>query len=281
MSNETDRLVSDAYSELADEKTPEALNREVLRLAAKEGRTRYSIARAWMRPVAWAATIGLSLVVVLELTSLPGSDVALQSAPVGAVPDQAEGQADMIKEEVVLESAAVEQRKDSLAKRTRPYSPDEQVAEKTTITTNTVSTSGNAIQAEPGTASADLPATTDADDLRGFEDPLGRARQELSQQREVERAPERVADETVDGESVPSAAPAASSALRAESFATGTASLLTEPGYLCPVEIRVSADKWMQCIEELEADSPPELVEREYEAFRERYPDFERPTTDR
>ena len=76
MSNEQngpgiDPLVSDTYKELADETTPEALNREVLRRAARETRTRYAIARAWTRPMAWAATIGLSLVLVLQLADVP------------------------------------------------------------------------------------------------------------------------------------------------------------------------------------------------------------------
>lgn len=81
MSNERDktgmdRLVSDAYRELADEQTPDSLNRKVLRMAARKSKTRYSIARAWTRPVAWAATIGLSLAVVLRLTDLPQPDPA-------------------------------------------------------------------------------------------------------------------------------------------------------------------------------------------------------------
>ncbi len=226
MSNETDRLVSDTYNELADEKTPEALNRDILRLAAKEGRTRYSIARGWIRPVAWAATIGLSLVVVLELAILPGTDLAPSpsSVPVDASTesDAAERQADPLKEEIVLESEAAEARKDSFAKRSRPYSPEEQRTEKVSI-------------------QGELP---DEDVL-----------QDLAQAR--------------------SAAP------RVESFASGAASLSAEPDYLCPPEARLSAEKWLRCIEEIEAGSSPELVEREYEEFRKRYPDFEHPAADK
>lgn len=76
MSNERknpadDPLVADAYSALAQEQTPEHLNKRVLRMAAREGRTPYSRARSWLRPAAWAATIGLSFAIVLELTRLP------------------------------------------------------------------------------------------------------------------------------------------------------------------------------------------------------------------
>ncbi len=258
MSNETDRLVSDTYNELADEKTPEALNRDILRLAAKEGRTRYSIARGWIRPVAWAATIGLSLVVVLELAILPGTDLAPSpsSVPVDASTesDAAERQADPLKEEIVLESEAAEARKDSFAKRSRPYSPEEQRTEKVSI-------------------QGELPAASE------------NARQRVSQapmlSMDAERAPEPMSEVSADEDVLQDLAQARSAAPRVESFASGAASLSAEPDYLCPPEARLSAEKWLRCIEEIEAGSSPELVEREYEEFRKRYPDFEHPAADK
>jgi hypothetical protein len=39
-------------------------------MAAAGTRSRYGLARAWVRPVAWAATIGLSLAFVLEMSQL-------------------------------------------------------------------------------------------------------------------------------------------------------------------------------------------------------------------
>lgn len=76
MSNERnnlgqDPLVTNTYKELAGERTPDHLNEKVLRLAADRARAPYALARAWMRPAAWAATIGLSFAIVLELTQLP------------------------------------------------------------------------------------------------------------------------------------------------------------------------------------------------------------------
>lgn len=59
--------LSQAYRDLATESTSADLDDKVLRLAARETRSRYGIARAWVRPVAWAATIGLSLAIVLEV----------------------------------------------------------------------------------------------------------------------------------------------------------------------------------------------------------------------
>ncbi|MGB5490972.1 MAG: hypothetical protein WBM76_09130, partial [Woeseiaceae bacterium] len=72
---EMDTLVSKTYKALATERTPDHLNEKVMAMAARESRTRYAQARTWVRPLAWAATIGLSLAIVLELTQLPTSGV--------------------------------------------------------------------------------------------------------------------------------------------------------------------------------------------------------------
>ena len=245
MSNETDRLVSDAYNELANERTPETLNQEVLRLAAKEGRTRYSIARAWMRPLAWAATVGLSLVVVLELTNVPEPEMASlpQSAPSEAPPADADRRRDLYEEAAALESEAREERQEALAKRSRPYSPAAQSAEKA---------------AQPDDApAAGMEAARDS--VRP-QDPVATSREFEGLGEPVERARSLVAQPSLvamDAEPSP------------------------EADYLCPAEARASAEQWLECILELEASSPPEVVAREYEALRESYPDVELPGADR
>jgi len=69
-----DERVAAAYRDLAVEQTPARLDRAVLREAAGVAKTRYGILRGRVRPLAWAAMIGLSLVVVLEFTRLPDGD---------------------------------------------------------------------------------------------------------------------------------------------------------------------------------------------------------------
>ena len=69
-SNHNDPRVSEAYQGLAKEGTPPELDRRILAMAAGKSRSRYGMARAWVRPVAWAATIGLSLAIVLEISQL-------------------------------------------------------------------------------------------------------------------------------------------------------------------------------------------------------------------
>lgn len=78
--------LTQAYRDLATEETPAGLDERVLQMAARETRSRYGIARAWVRPVAWAAMIGLSLAIVLEVTQV----IPSASGPDLARPDAAE-----------------------------------------------------------------------------------------------------------------------------------------------------------------------------------------------
>jgi hypothetical protein len=105
------KRVSDAYRELARETTPAALDERVLAMAARESRSRYGLARAWIRPVAWAAMIGISLAFMLEITwftDVPQGDGAPQPA---AAAERARQDAEVIKarQEDSLHEAAAEQ----------------------------------------------------------------------------------------------------------------------------------------------------------------------------
>jgi len=71
-----DETVSRAYREVANESAPEHLNQAILAQARKAARPRYARLRAWTRPLAWAATVALSVAVVLEVTQLPAPDGA-------------------------------------------------------------------------------------------------------------------------------------------------------------------------------------------------------------
>jgi len=103
-----DALVSQAYRDLAGERTPEHLDRTILRAAAKEARPRYSRFIAWTRPMAWAATVMLSVALVLEVANTPSPGIVsfdktistfeVQSAEADAKDD---GPVDSLEESVV------------------------------------------------------------------------------------------------------------------------------------------------------------------------------------
>jgi len=83
--SEIDPQVSAHYQSLADEKTPPELDRAVMRQATRalQAATRSGAFGAWVRPVAFAATVGLSLAIVVELSDTgifsPPSDMSQQT----------------------------------------------------------------------------------------------------------------------------------------------------------------------------------------------------------
>jgi hypothetical protein len=85
MSNDRhqEEQISAVYQDLANERVPEQIDNNVLRMAkANAERPRYSRWVAWSRPLAWAATVALCLAITLELTQPPVfDDVAAESTP--------------------------------------------------------------------------------------------------------------------------------------------------------------------------------------------------------
>ncbi|MCP4332450.1 MAG: hypothetical protein GY785_07315 [Gammaproteobacteria bacterium] len=128
-----DQLVADTYKGLAREQAPEHLNEKVL-LLASGGRSRYSLTRAWTRPLAWAATIGLSLALVLELNRLP--QIEPEPAGVSASGRVAGPDRDMTDEEGTAAAAQAQMPASAPAvdrvvetKRSRPAVPAEEHAD--------------------------------------------------------------------------------------------------------------------------------------------------------
>ena len=78
--NNSDTRVSEAYRALATETTPQELDDTILKMAASNVPTRYALVRGWLRPLAWAATIGLSLAFILEISRY--QDMPVAPAPV-------------------------------------------------------------------------------------------------------------------------------------------------------------------------------------------------------
>ncbi len=94
MTNERDKedmdtRVSETYRELSAPRVPDHLNQTILRMAASKrpGKSDFLFA-AWVKPVTLAATIALSLAIVLELTEVPTT--AIQTEVIPAIEQQAE-----------------------------------------------------------------------------------------------------------------------------------------------------------------------------------------------
>lgn len=115
-----DELLSRTYRELADERTPEHLNSHVLRMAAKPDDSeapKNSLQRLWTKPLAWAATIGLSLAIVLEITQIEEGLETYQAAPASIAPAIIgdEKRAESVNDEFVPQDADIIQAAEDLA----------------------------------------------------------------------------------------------------------------------------------------------------------------------
>ncbi len=85
-----DTLVSRTYREAAVERVPDDLNQAVLQRARQHSSNRYSRSVIWLRPMAWAATIGLCLAIVVEINNVPQptpEQMALPAAPADTISD--------------------------------------------------------------------------------------------------------------------------------------------------------------------------------------------------
>ena len=90
-----DPRVSAAYRDMAGERTPEHLDHVILNTARSAARPRWNKAVAWLRPAAWAATIGVCLAIVIEISLLTDQEQAgfeglqEQAAPATAPAEEA------------------------------------------------------------------------------------------------------------------------------------------------------------------------------------------------
>lgn len=246
--SEQDPLVSGIYKELAGERAPDHLDKQVLRMAAREGRTRYSLARAWTRPVAWAAMIGLSLAVVLELSRLPQIEV---EAPAPAA--RTDVPASIPPADRAIEAKVKDDR--PAAKRSDALSMDALAPQGTAVLREAESRA----RAQEG-PTIQVPVAAPAELVRK----AGPAEELVAPAEERESAEELAPVEEVLGDDVSAGA----------SFAVVGRKKELETDLACPTLVRESAETWFECIKNLRETGPVELAEREFEEFQRIFPDF-------
>ena len=279
MSNDTehrnqDQRLTDTYRAMANERAPDSLNEKILRLAAGR-RTPYFRARAWMRPLAWAATIGLSLAIVLEMTRLP--QVEPDSTGIAA-PENLDTD-DLGREISTMPSDNGVPAKTAIAP--HPATPGEQIMD--------------AERARPRVPAADRLSSDklvpkDMSVLRDAED-MARAQAgsdvgTTAQRAEIQETMirEDLAEELDSG--IAKARPAAIESTRADeeqaenrdtlaSFAAMTAA---EPAVAlphCGESVRRQPETWIACIRGLEENGQDEEALSEYAEFHRAFPDFD------
>ena len=236
-----DPSVSAAYRQLADESAPAGLDEKVLHRAAAAPRVDAGIGRAWMKPVAWAATIGLSLAIVLQMTQLPQAplDINVMAPPAPA------------DERPTLAPASLQP---APAKESRNIKPSRHRAESGAIEESKAQPMVPAAAQETTQKTAPEPVQPqdlESTDLQPLEDD--------------DMTPDARSDE---------AAGTAAFAVRAERM------LLEPPPALCPETVREVAEDWYQCIEAQGSGVPAARIAAELEEFRKKFPDFQVPGTE-
>ena len=251
---EGDELVTETYRELGVEKAPEHLNQNILRMASgggKQSRERSIIFSPWMKPLAWAATIGLSLAIVLVLSQVP--TVTVPSVDIPAV--------EATREEAVLQDSDAFEK---VEKRTQAQSdPNQQLISEDELGRSAASHDIVEVFSREPKGQLDAVAA-----------PAQSSRPPLPATTKTSSARERAVD-------LPAANKRAAS-LAADSQPMASFSLLAEQSDtvdFCDATVRLSEESWLACIENLRGSGSEEAADREYEAFILKYsvesPDLE------
>ena len=244
--DETDALVSQRYRELAQERTPEHLDRAVLGAAAKAARPRYSRLRSWTRPLAWAATVVLSVALVLEISKVPAPDNALFDVPTS---------------DAALESNAAADASD------RPGAPPEAESQEALTPV-----AAQPVQLLEETAA--LPDSKEQPVSTAAEEPAAEMEQLRPQgadmlKRAEEQARARAGESKASGtqRELSTAAPARALNVAADGAGAG----------FCGESATATPEAWLDCIAELEEAGLANLAQLERERLQQSFPEFELP----
>ena len=277
-----DDLVSAIYRELGDEKAPEHLNRAVLEMAAhptkgtvRRGRGGFFVT-AWMKPVAWAATIGLCLAIVIEYAQIPAPNEQLDVAPaVDSVRDDfAPAERNLLDES---ETRAKLQSEPSPARADKPVIVDN-------IDPSTVEPKGNSESYAVSAPAASQPAARGRIDADTSSQTIGAQDVEPVVAEPVAREAEDIAvtgsrvaeSEGRSGQSNDAGTLAVTPSARARQALPEETS--SEPKKesdstaACSADSRETAEDWLTCIRELREHGNAAAADREYEDFKRWFP---------
>ena len=250
-----DKLVSETYRKLSAPKAPDHLNQSVLRMAASgEASTKGLLFAAWMKPVAWAATIALSLAIVIEYSEVPTRSVELDIVPVGeSTRDEiAPINTDELKHVETRARSEIGSDQTSI-RQDKPQAPTAAVLEEMML--EDASPIKSEAKSKTNTFSASSPAAA-----------RPAARKLATEQPAPDEANSGLLDSdqrALEGQAAAEPlAYLASSTEKKESDATTT----------CDAKARQSAEAWLECIDDLRESGAIEDADREYEAFILEYP---------
>ena len=240
--NDNDPRVSATYREIATEKAPPALDKNILSMAAANRRAGFGLSRAWFRPIAWAATIGLSLAFVLEMSQL--DDVSEPIVPTDA--------------DAVFEDGGARPKVNVLEDRDLANEVMSESIDASRLQQEPIMRSDSVVEAKPGPSPATLkvvPGEAEASVSEDFAAPEMLLLQEAEEQARARSGPAR--------------------AVAADS----PAALAIKKEYvsLCDDSARRAAASWYACIDGLREQGLDEAADLELESLLAEFPDFEIP----
>jgi hypothetical protein len=257
-----DAVVTQIYRESATERAPAELDVKILRDARGTVGSPYLQAIGWLRPMAWAATVGLSLAIVLELSNLPYSEGGAIDVPIAAPIQPSEGDARDVSTAAPIEAPEVDALTAPVA---ASIESSEDVATEVPVAAPAPAAPPDArfeaLQkaAVPAAARPSSPdnseqreAAVDVDAFRVTDAPLLEEAADLARMRDGPRQ-------------------------QAEIAVSGATSLSVEPVAACQNSRTVDPETWLACIDELAAAGRSDDAERERERLQKTFPDFEMP----
>lgn len=247
----TDAEVSRTYREVATERAPASLNERVLRAANARTGHGYSWTISWLRPMAWAATIGLCLAIVVEL-----DNVSQLGEP---LPERQAIEPASSPEEAVAET------KESPAGIATPVTQgrmDQSAEDKRERSVPAAATLERLARDEaPGTSAPEPPRENVREyvDTRGFEVSDAPLLEEADELAKMRQGPDQEAD---------SVAPALASRFAQQDLAVPSR---------CDDDARGTPESWFECIEQLEDAGFDAAAEQELAELKDAFPEFEIP----
>lgn len=289
LTREKDSRLADTYRALAQERVPDHLNNAVLGLAARSPRTAYSRTRAWIRPMAWAATIGLSIAIVLEITRLPETGA---EAPPQMEPGRPHAIADGDSGNALLASPTT-QPGDETGIEAEPAESALQPARRhdnaatDIFAAREIAVDRGANNTAPAPVVPEQSAVAVSADLEKASPPERTARQIVFEAKDDTTT----ADDMLGTSSVPpdnrkatavnDQRAAAARTMTTFSNSAAPGKKMSEADRPCPAPVRQSARSWLACISDLREDGRDELAAYESEEFSRMFPGFAGSTTDK
>lgn len=285
----TDPLVTETYREIATERAPASVNEALLRQANAQAGGTYSRSLLWLRPMAWAATIGLCLAIVVEVSNVPQPSAvdfeqrSLEPESNADAPQQLET---AFRDDKTSHETGGQRGGDASAKlqnyvpastdRRREYQPGNQ-------------SDGRVKSVETGEQDAAIPVTSpavperqsetrdiattqrettvDVDAFHVTDAPILDEAADMARMREGPNQEDE--SSTVESTKVESAA-VAGQAVNTDSMSLAAASS-------CDAETQSEPESWLECIEELVEAGRVAEADEERQALAEAFPNFDIP----